>query len=104
MARTTETYQEAVARERIVSRTCDWCGQDMPFPKNGTLWGTDRSYYGGGWSTRYWELKYTKGENYPETSWANGWEVQDLCDPCIERLRQLLLDAGIRLTEVEEHS
>ena len=31
-----------------------------------------------------------------------GWQVQDLCDNCVDRLRSLLVEQGINVAKVDE--
>lgn len=83
-----KTYKE----KKFVSCTCDWCGNDIP-----------GDYGFGSYNTRHFELKFTTGTSYPGPSGNNdGWEVQDLCDGCVDKLYRLLSEVGIKITEVDE--
>lgn len=82
-----ETQQVITTHSQIVGTFCDWCGAAIP----------DLSLF----DRREFTLSFATGENYPEGGHEEGWQVEDLCDSCIEKLRLLLLDAGVTITSVE---
>lgn len=92
MTRTYEEYKEEITKERLISRTCDWCGEEM-----GSRYGVAKEVYG----DRDWCLEYASGTAYQDGGHKAGWEVQDMCDGCIIKLRQMLEDAGIKITLVD---
>lgn len=91
MARKTEKYTKEQVYERTVAVICDWCECSIPLTPN---------EYGPG-DTREFQLVFTTGTSFPEGGSKEGWEVQDLCDACVIRLRTLLEDQGVRISEVE---
>jgi hypothetical protein len=71
---------------------CDWCGVE-----------SDKNFLDG---------SITNDEQLEVTFYAlsgtgiylgasGGWEVDDLCRPCIDKLKKLLEDAGITLSSVD---
>ena len=87
----TRTYKkETVTYERktIIDVTCDWCGREIePACER--------------FETREFTLEYTEGDSYPSGGSKEGWQVEDLCDACVAKLRSLLIDQGITITSVE---
>lgn len=92
MTRTYEEYKEEVTKERLVSRMCDWCSEEM-----GWRYGAARECYG----SRDWCLEYASGTSFPDSGHKIGWKVEDMCDDCVTKLRQMLEDAGIEITPVD---
>jgi len=66
---------------------CDWCGGEVE---------KERQF-----ETREFELQYTRGTAYPSGGNKCWWQVEDLCDRCVMKLRALLADQGIAITGVE---
>lgn len=66
---------------------CDWCNANIPEPV--------------GYETRDFELEFSKGESYPEDSYREGWKVEDLCDKCIDKLREVIEELGITVREIK---
>lgn len=85
-------YAEIEVTEKKIRRdflymTCDWCGKKFSDPT--------------GYDEREFELKFLKGFGYPEGGQLEGWEVHDLCDDCVERLRVMLVSAGVKVSKKE---
>ena len=87
MTRKYETELVTVQREKLVSAACDWCGGTVEDAR--------------GYDTRGFTLEFTKGEEYPEGGDKHGWQVEDLCDGCVDQLHSLLLDNGINISTVD---
>ena len=87
MSKIIESYERTVQSERIVQVLCDWCGGDVRQSR--------------GYGDREFTLEFKEGESYPDGGFAEGWQIEDLCDNCVERLRQLLIAQGIRVSTVE---
>lgn len=83
-----EEQQVSTTRSILVGEFCDWCGVEIPRPAR--------------FDSREFTLFFSEGSNYPEGGHAEGWEVEDLCNGCIEKLRLLLLDAGVKITPVDK--
>lgn len=81
-----EIREKTVTVEHIKAITCDWCGCDMK-PT-------------GKYEVQEQTLEFTKGKSFPDGGSAKGWKVGDLCDPCVDKLRELLIANGIRTFEV----
>lgn len=79
--------------------TCDWCGGDM----HETVLPYYRLGPGGGRSFRLWFegcLVRLSGVATVTTT-VRQWSVEDLCDPCVDRLHQWLVEQGVSLIEKE---
>ena len=89
MAKHYEEYKKTVIKKRLISITCDWCGykiKDLP-----------RFEYS------EFTLAFSSGESYPDGSiFGNGWQVEDLCSICVDRLKALLKQNGIRISITEK--
>lgn len=79
----TKTVEEKVIKRVI----CDWCGSDI------------EPLYG--FETREFELRSSKGEAYPEDRFGDGWTVEDMCDDCVDKLKSVLVAAGIKIKEYD---
>lgn len=82
-----EKYQEEVTREKLVKIACDRCGAEIP----------QESMY----RIREFELHFLTGDSYPDNGYKEGWEVPDLCDSCVEWLKSILTENGVKLSKVE---
>lgn len=80
-------------REVFSFCTCDWCGTDM-----------EEHYGERGYDTRDMEISFTKGASYEGGYTGNkeGWRINDLCDPCVTKLKDLLVENGIKLEEIDD--
>ena len=87
MTRAYKEVEETYTKRELYSVECDWCGK-KPEPERE------------GYFTRDWALEYTTGNTYPSGGYEEGWQVEDLCDACVEKLRALLVDAGLNVTKV----
>jgi hypothetical protein len=86
----TTTYREEVITQivkRVVAVYCDGCGEEIP-----ELYTYDE---------REVKLWYAKGSAYPDGGHLYGWQVEDLCDACVEKLERLVRDAGFNVTPYE---
>lgn len=83
----TEPYELTIKKERILERICDKCNKPLPELTQ--------------FEERYVEIECTKGYSYPDNGASGGWCVEDLCDDCVEWLRNLLESNGVRITNVE---
>ena len=88
MARTYKEVEYTTTKLVQDSLTCDWCGKEFL---------DDVGYY----NTRDFTLEFTFGSQFPESGDAEGWQVEDLCDECVESLRESLIDLGLKVTEVK---
>ena len=80
-----ETYEKKVL-DRVI---CDWCGEEF---KNRR----------GAYSTRDFDFSFTEGHNYGNDGGnEEGWAVEDMCDDCVEKLCELLIDNGINVSNVD---
>jgi len=90
MTRINEEYTETVTRKREVKAICDKCGDEIQNPD------------GQGYEDRDFTLEKTAGDNYgAEGADIKGWGVEDLCDPCAESLKMLLIANGYKITPID---
>jgi hypothetical protein len=92
-----EEFTKTIADHKLIKVTCDRCGVEMPEPSDT-------------YKTRHFRIKaikktivefeYTTGTLYPGSGHDEGWAVEDLCDECVEWLKQVLIDGGVKLGEV----
>jgi len=85
-----EEYLETViqTKRRYVNTTCDNCGEEIS--------------YAGMYNTREFNLEFTKGTSYPEEGGHKiGWAVEDLCDTCVEWLKNILLKNDVIICKVD---
>ena len=82
-----ETYQAIVTQTRVIETTCDWCGVDIK--------------QAGHYDIREFTLEFAQGEAYSCGGSKEGWQVEDLCDGCIDKLRDLLESNGVRVSVLE---
>lgn len=55
----------------------------------------------GQYDMREFTLEHKIGKSYPSESYVtDGWEVEDLCNNCIQVLRNILIDNGFKLKEL----
>lgn len=91
MTKTYKKIEKVIEREEFVSCTCDRCGKEL---------GED--YGNRGYDRR--EFTFTTGSTYEGgyTGDKKGWEIEDLCDECVEVLRELLVQNGFKIREIDE--
>lgn len=77
-----------VTTSEFVSRDCDWCGCSLP-----------EKY--GNEDCRTREFQFTSGYSFPGDASGTGWYISDLCDDCVDKLRDVLVSVGIKLTEID---
>lgn len=87
--KTYKRWAETVERQSVESVTCDWCGRPVGEPPHR-------------FRVRIFTLSFESGDVFPEGCSTEGWEVQDLCDDCIVRLRSLLEQNGVRVVPTEK--
>ncbi len=84
------TETKTVTRRKFVKTTCDKCNAEILSE--------------GSYDTRDFDLSFTKGTSWPDSSGdAKGWQVADLCDPCIEWLRNLLIESNVMIAEIDRY-
>ena len=82
-----EQYEVTVTRQKLVKVTCDWCGNEI-----------SRSC---DFEARNFTLEFAIGRCYQDGGWKEGWQVEDLCNGCVEKLRGLLEEMGITIAKLE---
>ena len=84
----TETKTVTYNRRDLISITCDKCNGNIPENQD--------------YESRESELIFANGTVWPDGSGnKNGWEVQDLCDPCIEWVKALLIENGVKVSDID---
>jgi len=82
MGKKTEKRRVEIEKEVLMSVTCDWCGDDMPVSDE--------------WpNTRKFTLVFSEGNSYGDSGHEEGWQVEDMCDLCVRKLRVLLTAHGV---------
>ncbi len=81
-----EEYEEFITKHKFIKKICDWCGEEIPEPDM--------------WNTREFELIFTEGSSYPEGGSANGWQVNDLCNICIDKLKAFFEANNVHIDDV----
>ena len=89
MASVYETIEKTVTGQKLISCTCDWCHDDMSEDDMGA------------YDIREFSLEFSSGYSYPEGGFREGWQVEDLCDNCVVKLRAMLEGAGVSVTKLE---
>ena len=87
MTKKWETYTKTVEQRRCVSVTCDLCGEEI----------CERRHI---YSVRDFELEFTEGDCYPDGGFKEGWRVEDLCNQCVGKLKELLVVNGFKISKV----
>lgn len=67
-------------KKELVRTTCDHCGAEIPEEKP--------------YDKRDANFEYTTGSSFPEGGSEEGWNLGDLCDKCIVKLRGVLIENG----------
>lgn len=89
-----EPYPSATLKEETVYKTicvCDWCGKE-----SGEDFLPDeigRSFTS--------ECQFYESIGTYSYDGSFGWQIEDLCMDCIEKLKKLLEDNGIKISEVD---
>ncbi len=81
------TETKTVTRRELVKVTCDKCNTEIPDE--------------GSYDLREFDLSFAEGSSYPDGGKKEGWEVEDLCNPCIEWLKNLLIENNVKITKVD---
>jgi hypothetical protein len=87
-------FTRTITDHKLIKVTCDRCGVEIPESEM--------------FDTRHVQIKFTKkmvvsfttGTSYPGSGYDEGWEVEDLCDECVEWLKGVLVNDGVNLGEV----
>lgn len=80
-----------VKEKRATARNCDWCGCELPFEP--PSYGETRTEL---------ELTFSVAKCWPgNDSYGDGWSVDDLCETCGARLKELLRANGINVKEFD---
>ena len=87
MASEYETIEKTVKRQKLIRCTCDWCHDDISEV--------------GGIGVREFSLEFSTGSSYPDGGYQEGWQVEDLCDDCVVKLRAALEGLGVSVTKLE---
>lgn len=82
-----ETEIVTYKRKKVIAVKCDKCGDDIP----------KESRY----STRDFEIEFTRGSAYPDGGHKIGWQVEDLCDNCVDYLKTVLEENGFPTSKVD---
>ena len=87
MTKIYKTVEESRHVKKLESRTCDWCNENMA------------EDYGKEYNnTRNMQLYVLKGlDDGYDAVYEEGWRIDDLCDPCLEKLVQLFKEKGIKM-------
>ena len=87
MARIYKSVSEMREYRQLAGITCDWCHAGIKLLK--------------GYDDADKTLRFAWGRSFPDGGHLVGWQVEDLCTECIEKLRLLLIDKGINITPYE---
>ncbi len=88
----TKTHLDFVTTTKVVaSAQCDWCGCDVPIDH----------LKPGRYPVLRLEFDVTIAEKGQQDGHGYGWNVSDLCETCGQKLRELLEEAGVKVTEWE---
>ena len=79
-----------VSKKVFESSVCDWCGMSLPEEYGNTRF--DR---------RSFNLEFLEGSGSSDGGYMEGWQVEDLCNPCVTKLRKLLEDADVKVSDHE---
>ena len=85
--RTFDRYEETVTRSKLTGIFCDRCGVKISTENH--------------WEVNDFQLERITGFRYPEGGSGEIWEIEDLCDPCIDALLVLLKTWGATIKEKE---
>ena len=88
MTTTYKTELKTIEQKVFVSCICDWCGKSLP------------DHYGRK-DDKTREFEFVTGYSYSDDCGGNGWYIEDLCDECVEKLRNLLVESGIKITGID---
>lgn len=86
----TKTYDDKV----LVLKICDWCGMTLQTETETS----DKNISDEMFDSEMFWLEYVERE---EGNHIDGWEVEDLCLDCVEKVRILLVDAGVTISVTE---
>ena len=89
MATEYETIEKTVTGKKLIRRTCDWCQGDMSEDDMGAF------------DVREFSLEFSEGYSCPGGGSREGWQVEDLCDDCVVKLRAALEGMGVSVTKLE---
>ena len=91
MTKTYEEIETKTVKKKLTAITCDWCGCEIPLVVRECACKINT------------ETNINFHENHPcrNDSFGDVWEVEDLCLACGRKLKQLLLDAGIKVSEYD---
>ena len=79
----TKTY----TKKTLVRTECDRCGAEIP-PE-------------GPYNVKNLDIRFSEGTHYPESGSEEGWQVEDLCDVCVDKLKALLKKWGAKIVPYE---
>lgn len=85
-----ENVEITYNKQIVVDSYCNWCRRSL-----GVAYG-NRDY-----AVREFRLSFSEGNSFPESGQQVGWEVSDLCDDCLAKLKQWLSDQGVEIEPTE---
>lgn len=81
-----EEHTTTFTRRIELSCHCDWCGEEIV-----------EDYY----EDIDTNIEFTNGYSYPDNGSCEGWEIEDLCIQCGDKLKDALIAMGITVKRVE---
>jgi len=87
MTRAYKSVSEMRERRQLVEITCYWCSAEVERLR--------------GYDDAEKTLRFAWGRSFPDGGHLQGWQVEDLCQECIAKLKALLIDNGLNVTEYD---
>ena len=76
-----------IEKADLLKTTCDRCGTELSQETNEDI--------------RELAIYFAIGRNFPEGGYKSGWKIEDLCNSCVEWLKNWLIEGGVKLTEFD---
>lgn len=89
----TNVYKEfeVIRTEKeLIKTVCDWCGKEIPKANQCNLEQEPKT-----------DISFNIVHPCYEDSFGEGWSVNDLCESCGEKLKQLLISVGINVEDYD---
>jgi hypothetical protein len=88
---------KVVTAKVLTKITCDWCGKVIWDEKGPTkiAFSTEIT------NDENFECRFVTNSGTGIYLIGSGWEIEDICKPCVGRFKKLLQDQGIKLSEVD---
>ena len=80
----------------LVLRICDWCGRILETEAKRSERALRRSMS----NDQHFEFRFVTNTGTGIYLTGEGWEIEDLCIDCIDKLHDLFVREGIKITEV----